>query len=191
MPDCPDAMNDTGKPAVRLRPLTEDDITDAYLGWFRDPEVIRFLDARNITREDAVHHLRHGREANSWFLYASCVAGDGRQIGNLKIGPIDWRHRVSDMVTVIGERSAWGRGLAREAIRQGIGLAFGDHNLRKLSASIDSLNTGSIKAYTAAGFEVETMLKDQFMHQGPDGAVLSDKVYVSCFNPDFSSGSGA
>ena len=53
-------------------------------------------------------------------------------------------------------------------------------NIRKLSASIDSRNTGSIKAYTAAGFDIETSLKDQFMHEnGP-----SDKVYMACFNPN-------
>lgn len=184
----PDDMNDREHSRIRLRPLREGDITDTYLSWFKDPEVTRFLDARNITREDAIDHLRSGQETNNWYLYAICLEGNDQHIGNLKIGPIHNRHKLSDMVTVIGDRSVWGRGLAREAIRQGINIAFGDLNLRKLSASIDSLNTASIKAYTAAGFEIETKLQDQFLHEDSDGVTLSDKVYVACFNPNFLSG---
>lgn len=171
------------EPRVYLRPFVPDDVTESYLGWFRDPDVTRFLDARNISREDALDHLARGRKNNAWFQYAVCGRQDDRHVGNVKIGPIRWEHRVSDLVTVIGERSVWGLGHAREAIGLAIGIAFQEHGLRKLSASIDSLNTGSIRAYTAAGFEIEASLRDQFMGTEGGRPVLSDKVYVSCFNP--------
>src|SRR5262245_32711730 len=104
---------------IVLRPLREADFTERYLSWFRDPDVTRFLDARNITREDAIAHLREGADGRLWRLYAICRAADGLHIGNLKIGPINRRHMVSDLVTVIGERTSWGKGCARAAIRQG------------------------------------------------------------------------
>jgi RimJ/RimL family protein N-acetyltransferase len=170
---------------VFLRPLVETDFTERYVGWFRDPLVTRFLDARNISREDAIDHWQRGLQSNSWFMYAICAIEDSRHIGNLKIGPIHRRHMTSDMVTVIGDRSAWRQGRAREAIRLGIGIAFNELNIRKLSASIDSDNTGSIGAYTGAGFHIETALKDQFMDTTQDPPRLSDKVYVACFNPKF------
>ena len=173
------------KGEVALRPLVEADFTERYLAWFDDAEVTRFLEARNITRADAVEHLRRGGDGKAWRLYAICHPDDRRHIGNLKIGPIDWQHRVSDLVTVIGDRSAWGQGFARAAIAQGIAIAFGELNLRKLSASIDGRNIGSIKAYTAAGFAVEARLPDQFMDRSGGKPALSDKVYVGCFNPDF------
>ncbi len=169
---------------VFLRPLTESDITDSYVAWFRDPEVTRFLDARDISRNDAIEHLRRGQIGKAWLLYAICKA-DGRHVGNLKIGPILWRHMTSDMITVIGDRSVWGQGCAREAIRLGIDIAFSELNIRKLSASIDSLNAGSIEAYIAAGFHIETRLKDQFVDRAAAPMQLSDKIYVACFNSDF------
>ena len=98
-------------------------------------------------------------------MYAICAAEDGRHIGNLKLGPINWNHMISDMSTVIGDRSAWGQGRARNAIRLGIRIAFDELKIRKLSASIDADNIGSIKAYTGAGFHIEASLKDQFMDQ--------------------------
>lgn len=168
-----------------LRPLVQEDFTDEYLAWFRDSEFTRFLDAKNISREDAIRHLEDGKEGNRWFIYAICETETGRHIGNVKIGPIVWRDRVSDLVTVIGARDAWGKGYGREAIRLAIDIAFSEHNLRKLSASIDSRNIGSIKAYTAAGFAIETSLKDQYMNLEDGKAVLSDKVFVACFNPNF------
>ena len=144
-----------------------------------------FSTARGIGREDAIAHLHEGRESGAWHMFAICRATDGSHVGNLKIGPIHPRHRTSDLVTVIGERAAWGQGMAREAIRQGIRIAFDELGIRKLSASIDSLNLGSLRAYEAAGFDIETRLKDQFMNVTGGSPVLSDKVFVACFNPAF------
>lgn len=169
---------------VRLRPLTENDFTDRYLAWFRDPDVTRFLDASNITREDAIAHLRQGQAGDKWRLYAIC-RDDGLHIGNVKIGPINHRHSLSDLVTVIGARASWGQGCARKAIGLAIDIAFGELKLRKLSASINSDNLGSIKAYTAAGFSIEATLREQFMREEQGRLAYSDKVYVACFNPNF------
>ncbi len=171
---------DLGGP-VYLRHLHEDDIDPRYVAWFADPEVTRFLDARNITREESIAYLRAGRTSGRYFMHAICRADDERHIGNLKIGPIHPRHRTSDLVTVIGDRASWGRGFAREAIRIGVQIAFGEHNIRKMSASIDSANIASLKAYQAAGFFIEATLQDQFIFY--DGT--TDKVFVSCFNPDY------
>ncbi len=167
---------------VYLRPLVEDDFGDRYLSWFRDREITRFLFARNITREDAVKHLRDGKETENWYMYAICEVAGGRHIGNIKIGPIDKRNQVSDLITIIGERDVWGKGYAREAIRLAMDIAFKQLGIRKLSASIDLHNVGSVKAYIAAGFFVEASLKDQYRDEAT--GELSDKVFVSCFNLD-------
>lgn len=171
--------------AVYLRPLQEEDVTETYLAWFRDAEVTRYLDAKNITREDAIAHLRAGKQGDMWRMYAICETTSNRHIGNLKIGPIHWRYRISDLITVIGERNAWGKGYAREAIKIGIDVAFRHMNLRKLSASMDANNAGSLKAYTAAGFALEARLKDQCMDISSGKPILSDMLYVACFNSAF------
>ena len=168
---------------VFLRPLEPSDFDDRYLSWFKDSDVTRFLDARNISRKDALTHLYQGIESKAWRMFAICRAPDGLHIGNLKIGPVHRRHMTSDLVTVIGERNAWGKGYARAAICQGMKIAFGQMGIRKLSASIDGLNIGSIKAYTSAGFSIEARLPDQYMSQDKGQPVLSEKVFVGCYNP--------
>ena len=90
---------------VFLRLLREDDIDDRYLSWFRDPLITRYLEAKNITREDALGHLHHGQKEKLRFLYAICTKEDGRHIGNIKIGDINYKAMTSDLVTVVGDRA--------------------------------------------------------------------------------------
>lgn len=175
-------MNTNTTDPVYLRPLTEDDFTERYLSWFTDEEFTKYLEAKNISREDAVGHLRDGKKNNQWFIYAICERENGRHIGNVKIGPIQWRDSVSDLVTVIGEREVWGKGYGRIAIAQAIELAFNELNIRKLSASMVSANIGSLKAYTAAGFAEEARLKNHYMRFEEGRMVLYDKIFIACEN---------
>lgn len=157
---------------LTLRPLTEADVTQRYLAWFRDPEVTRYLDARNLTREDVLEHLYQADH----YLYAICV--DGVHIGNLKIGPINWKHGLSDLVTVIGDRDYWGHGYATKAIRLGVEIAW-VMGIRKIAAGICRENIASTIAYTRAGFTIEGVLKDHYIVDGKP----QDRVCVSAWHP--------
>jgi len=168
---------------VFLRPLETTDINENYLSGFKDEEVTKFLgvDGKSLTKEEVIRYINEGKNSKSYFMHAICLKENNKHIGNLKIGPIDYKHGISDLVTVIWDRTQWGKGLASEAIRLGINLAFEKFNIRKLSAGIYSDNVGSIKAYTNAGFIIEGTLKDHYMLKEK----YQDRVMVSCFNPNF------
>ncbi|MCB2076179.1 MAG: GNAT family N-acetyltransferase [Novosphingobium sp.] len=166
---------------VSLRPLTEEDITDEYVSWFGDAIVTEYLDSRNLTVDDCREYLRNGRETRTHFMYAVIDNESGLHIGNVKIGPINWAHGTSDLVTVIGRREFWGKGLATEAIRAGIEIAFKDYGIRKLSGGIAEGNEGSVKAYTRAGWVIEARMKGHHLIDGEP----RDRIVVSCFNPEF------
>ena len=168
---------------VFLRPLEKNDIDDNYLSWFRDEEVTKFLevDGNALTKEMVEEYINLGLHSQTYYLFAICLFDSKKHIGNLKIGPINHFHSFSDLVTVIGDRSQWKKGLATEAIDLGIKLAFEKYNIRKLTCGIYSENISSVKAYTNAGFFVESTLKDHFLVDGK----YQDKIIVSCFNPNF------
>jgi len=165
--------------SIFLRPLSESDITPRYLSWFADPVATLYLEAHHITADDAREFLHWGQRTGKRFMYAICVAETGLHIGNLKIGDIDLKSALSDLVTVIGDRDYWGQGIATKAIALGTKLAFERYNIRKLNGGIYSHNIGSIKAYTRAGWIIEAVLLAQTL--GADGP--NDRVIVSCFNP--------
>jgi RimJ/RimL family protein N-acetyltransferase len=164
---------------VFLRLLREDDIDDRYLSWFRDPFITRYLEAKNITHEEALEHLRYGQKEKLRILYAICTKEDGRHIGNIKIGDINYKAMTSDLVTVVGDRAYWGRGFATAAIKIGVNIAFEKLKLRKLHAGIYNENVGSLKAYTRAGWVVEAKLHQHVL--GPNG--YCDTILISYFNP--------
>jgi [ribosomal protein S5]-alanine N-acetyltransferase len=166
--------------AVFLRPLEESDITERYLSWFRDNKVTMHLEAHDLTKQDALEFLRWGHATDRRFIFAICDAGSGLHIGNVKIGDINLKSMVSDLVTVIGDRSYWGKGYATTAIRLASNLAFKSYKIRKLNAGIYSNNIGSLKAYTRAGWLVEAVLFEQAV--GPDG--VNDRIVISYFNPE-------
>lgn len=166
---------------IFLRRLTPDDVADSYIEWFRDEIVTEFLDSRQLSRDDIIAYIVDGARNRQHFMYGIFDAASRSHIGNVKIGPIQWQHRVSDLVCVIGERRFWGQGLAKEAIALGNRIAFDVHGMRKLSGGIAAGNIGSVKAYTGADWVIEATLKGHHLINGEP----HDRIVVSCFNPAF------
>ena len=163
---------------IYLREFTEEDITDRYLNWFKDEKFTHFLEAKNLTRQQVIDHLKFGQKTGDYYMYAVVVKETDQHIGNIKLGPIDRDNRISDLSTVIGERNALGKGYARAAIKIANLLAFEVHGIRKLSAKIQGDNIGSIKAYTGGGWAIEGRLVEHLVVEGQP----KDVVLVACFN---------
>lgn len=170
--------------SIYLRELRESDVNDNYINWFKDVKVTEFLDSRNLNRDSIIDYIRAGKSDGSYFMYAICDVKTNTHIGNVKIGPINYRHMTSDLVTFIGDTKFWGGGIATESIKQANRIAFEELNIRKLSGGINADNVGSIKCYTKAGWIVEGRLQNHYMLDGK----FQDRVCVSCFNPYFDEG---
>lgn len=166
---------------IFLRRLTAEDVSQNYIDWFQDETVTEFLDSRKLTPESVIYYIESGAAAKLHYMYGIFDSASRRHIGNLKIGPIQWNHLVSDLVCIIGAREFWGKGLAKEAIRLGNRVAFNTHGMRKVSGGIASGNIGSIKAYTGADWVIEATMKGHHLINGKP----QDRVVVSCFNPKF------
>lgn len=172
-------FSDNGR--VYLRKLNPDDINQNYLDWFRDSVVTEYLDAKNLTYQEVVDYMVEGHQSGLHVMLGIfCKDGD-KHIGNVKIGPINWKHGTSGLVTFIGERQYWGQGIAREAVSIGTRVAFDVLGLRKLSDGVADGNGGSVKAYTAAGWCIEATMRGHHLIDGDP----RDRIVISCFNPIF------
>ena len=170
---------------IYIRLLSKDDVTERYLSWFKDDLVTKFLDARNLSKEDVLNYIQNGHKTGSYYIYAICLRHNDLHIGNIKIGPIKRNDGISDLVTVVGDNSYWGKGVARYAIMHAIDIGFKQGGIRKFIASINSLNTSSVKAYTGAGLKVEAIIKNYFYNKIENKIIISDKVFVGCENKNF------
>ncbi|MBO6782202.1 MAG: GNAT family N-acetyltransferase [Alphaproteobacteria bacterium] len=150
--------------------LTELDRTHAsgpYLAWMNDPELMQFLESRfrNHTADDLAAFIESTNADPNQLLLGMFAKDDDSHVGNIKIGPIDRHHARGDIGLLIGDRSRWGSGLAREAIDALSRHALEDLGLHKVTAGCYGANIGARKAFLAAGFTEEGRRPEHFRHR--------------------------
>lgn len=163
-----------------LRRVCSSDVTPTYVGWLNDPEVTRFLESRfsrHTLESTAAYVAKLAGDADN-VLLAIIVLDGGRHIGNLKIGPIDRRHRFADVGIVIGEKDCWGHGFASEAIVLATRYAFDTLALHRLQAGAYAENPGSAKAFLKAGWHEEGRERSKWHC----GGRYMDGLRVGCVN---------
>jgi RimJ/RimL family protein N-acetyltransferase len=146
---------------VVLRLATLADCTDRYVAWLADPEVNRYLETRWTEQSmESIRAFVSGQLASpDSYLFAILERETGRHVGNIKVGPINQRHLYADVGYFIGERTAWGRGLATDAIRVATRVAFTRLGLHRVEAGLYASNGASGRALEKAGYRLEGRLK--------------------------------
>ncbi|KZL94090.1 GNAT family N-acetyltransferase [Clostridium magnum] len=151
-----------------LREVRIEDVNDDYYRWMNDEEITAYTESR--FRPYSIHQLKDyvskmDGETNSIFLAIVDKATD-KHVGNIKLGNINWIHRIGDIGIIIGEKNYWGKGYATEAIKLLTAYAFHKLNLHKVWAVCYDLNKGSIGAFKKAGFNEEGLLKEHYFYKG-------------------------
>lgn len=165
---------------VELFALTVDDVDDRYLAWMNDPLVVRYLESRFDTHSieslrDFVRNMVARR--GELLLGIRSIQMQRRHVGNVKLGLIDWNHRIADVGIMLGERGAWGHGIATDAIKLVCTISREELGLRKLNAGCYAANAASRKAFEHAGFEVEAVRKAHVLLEGrAEDVVLMGKL---------------
>lgn len=163
---------------IALFLLGPEHVVPEYVAWLNDPAVNRFLESRFSkhseadTREFVVACREH---PGTLFLGIRANELGGRHVGNVKIGPIDTHHGLGEIGILIGDRAAWGRGIASDAIAAMCAIAHEQLAVRKATAGCYASNVGSVKAFQRAGFEIEGIRRAHFCT--PDG--LEDLVLMA------------
>lgn len=160
---------------VELFLLTPELVSDAYVAWLGDPEINRYLESRFATHDRASTQAFVASIAASSkdLMFGIRSRSLGRHVGNIKLGPIDRHHGTGEIGLMIGDRNAWGRGIASTAIKQICEIAFAELGLRRVTAGCYASNGGSQRAFERAGFTVEGIRKGHFLLDGmPEDLVL-------------------
>jgi [ribosomal protein S5]-alanine N-acetyltransferase len=151
-----------------LRFVGLSDIGEKYIGWLSDPDVTQFLEVRFESHNlKSVKDFVEKTNSNPDNVFLAIVVKDGnRHIGNIKIGPINWIHKVGDVSLFIGEKDEWGKGYGAEAIQIVVDYAFRNLNLHKITAGVYKPNVNSLKAFKKNGFKVEGIRSKQYYYKG-------------------------
>jgi len=160
-----------------LRSLDENDATEDYLSWLHDPVVNAYLEVRfNLPQSvnEIAAYISITNTSSQTLLLGIFLLDTERHIGNIKLGPIDWNHKVGDLGFLIGDRAQWGKGYASKAITLLSDYAFAQLGLAKLTAGCYADNKSSHFALKKAGFVEEGRRISQWTVAGDrqDGVLL-------------------
>jgi ribosomal-protein-alanine N-acetyltransferase len=136
-------------------------VGDRYLSWMTNPLVVRYLESRFEAPTisglgDFVEQMRKSKDS---YFFGIFVANE--HVGNIKLGPVNLHHSRASMGVIIGEESAWGKGIATAAIQALTNWAFDTLGLHKITAGSYAENLGSIRAFEKAGYEIEGRLRNE------------------------------
>ena len=138
------------------------DITKNYQDWMNDLEVTKFTEQKykKHTLKDIRNFVREKNNSKNEFLYGIFVKINNlnTHVGNIKLGPIKWKHKTADISYLLGEKEMWGKGCVTLAIRKIIKIAK-NKKLKKLKAATYEMNIGSKKVLIKNGFKLEGILK--------------------------------
>lgn len=163
---------------VTLATLDESTADGPYLEWMHNAEITQYLEIRfqNCDREKLEGFIHNVNASKSTLLVGIFL--EQRHVGNIKLD-IDQHHMRGDLGIMIGDRSVWGRGIARRAIALLSDFAFRNLSVAKLCAGCYANNIGSRKAFEAVGFAIEAVRRRHFI----EGDRRVDAVYLSRFSP--------
>jgi len=141
-----------------LRPLLKEDLNEEYLSWLNDPGVNSYSGRRFFPYSFEELKKYYADRKKDSLLLAVVDKGTEKHIGNVLLGPIKWPHQSAEISILIGNRSFWNRGAAREAIYLLSRHAFGTLGLRRLECG--SMNPAFINvASKKLGWKKEGILR--------------------------------
>jgi [ribosomal protein S5]-alanine N-acetyltransferase len=160
----------TGQQVI-LKEFTRDHLNDpVYFNWLRDLEVVipiyRTEYLLPLQFEQVASYVEDLWGSGKDCLFAVHDRQTGAFVGTQRIGHIDWRAGVGDIGVLIGERQAWGRGFATEAVNLACSHAFTTLSLRRLTGGTPASNEAMCRCFRRLGFEEEGRLREQLLIRG-------------------------
>ena len=104
---------------VYLELLNEDHFDDEYVGWHSQSHTDFYSGSKRIfTKENLLEEFHSGIKKNNNFHYGIFYKENNKLIGVIKLGIVNWVHKISDLIVFIGDADYLGKGLAVDAINE-------------------------------------------------------------------------
>lgn len=164
---------------IYLERLMSVDVTENYVNWLNDAEINRYLESRFVKHDvDSVKLFVESMcENESNFLFGIFCNKTSKHIGNIKLGPIDYRYKRAGIGLLIGDKNYWGKNIATEALGFVCNYALETLKLNKVEAGCYASNIGSKKLFLKSGFKIEGVLQQHFyIDKTPEDCIRFGKI---------------
>ena len=131
----------------------------AVLLQINDAEVNKYLEVpKENNLSDLIEYVKTTVE-NRVLFWAITLKETNKHIGNIKIDPLNLKHGFGEYGILMGDRSEWGKGYAKESSVAVIEYCFQTLGLRKINLGVIDKNEAAIKLYKSLNFVTEGVYK--------------------------------
>ena len=153
---------------IYLRGLEEEDIKGNYFQWFNDQQVCEFnshgLFPSNFKKMKL--YIDHVYDSRDIILLGIFDMDNDHHIGNISLQNIDWISRNAEYAIILGDKSYWGKGVAKEASDLLIEHGFIRLNMERIYCGTAEDNVGMQKLAKYMGMKEEGIRRKAFYKNG-------------------------
>lgn len=165
-----------------LKPLSLEHLSEMYVQWMNDPDVYRYLETGGDYTLEKLKDFLNEVESKDILFWGIHIKANNLHIGNIKIDPINDKHGLGEYGILMGNKSEWGKGYAKEASLRIIDYCFNDLGLRKMTLGVIEDNLTAVNLYKKLGFIKE----GRYLNHGIYQNRYSNLIRMALFNPLFS-----
>ena len=164
-----------------LKPFTVSLISEKYISWLKDPEVVRYSVHRNAVHDTATcaSFLKNMHDSGNLFsaiFLKQPLPHLSRHIGNI-VANFDFPNQTADMTILLGEREIWGKGFGGEAWAALMNYLIADRGIRKITAGAVEQNQAMLQIFWSSGMHEEARRRRQYIVDGQE----VDLIYAARF----------
>ena len=146
---------------VCLRLFQESDISDTYVSWLNDPEVVKYSNQRflNHTIESSHNYLKSFIGTNN--IYMAVEDKVTKELHGSITAYKQIHHSIVDIGLLIGNKKSWGKGVGFEAWTLMMNFLFTQCNVRKVTGGSLEVNAAMIRIMEKSIMTHEATKKNQ------------------------------
>jgi RimJ/RimL family protein N-acetyltransferase len=162
---------------LNLRLFKESDISDDYISWLNDPDVVKFSNQRFKlhNRKTCEAFFNSINSSDAIFLAITHIESE-EVVGTMTVY-FSINHETADIGIMLGNKSFWNQGLGEEAWGMMMKFLLEKRCVRKVTGGTLSCNQGMMRIFEKVGMVSDGVRKD---HEIIDGKPY-DIVYFAKF----------
>ena len=138
---------------LELKILTAKDVSIKYVNWLKNPNIMKYTEQKNLK-----HNLASTKNFVAQKLKSDCdflfgIFYKKKHIGNIKLGPINWKKFETQISFFIGEESLWGKSIIPQVIEKLIEYSSIKLSLNEINAGYYEKNFASAKVFEKCLFK--------------------------------------
>ncbi len=153
---------------ILLEPFSKKFINDNYLSWMNDEETTKFIQkAKKKTSIEDLHLFANEMTSSKVdYFFAILLKKNFQHVGNVRLGPIDFKLMKSNFGILIGNKNNRGCGIGTEVIKLVKEFGFKHLKLKQIVFPVVEEHLPAMRLYKKAGFVLNNKLKKTFNKNG-------------------------